>query len=182
MRKLLLALVLIVPAPVLLAESPSSIAFCTGPDGALDVCPCNNPGDSLTGCDTPVPAMQGGGTTGGIGLVPVAQQLSPANRGTMVASGFPAGSTPGAVLFRNTTLAPSPTVFGDGVLCVAATSSLVRIGGAVAINGQSTHTFGHGTMSGSGSFFYQVWFRSFPASYCNPSSAFSLSSGATLDW
>jgi hypothetical protein len=104
----------------------------------------------------------------------------------MRATGFPSGSAPGGVLFRNNGIDPfSPIVFGDGLRCVDATSSpvtLVRIGGSVAVGGQSLHTFGHGSMAGTGSFFYQLWFRSAPASYCNPTTAFGLSNGETLHW
>ena len=89
-------------------------------------------------------------------------------------------------MFRNTSIDPgSPVVFGDGLRCVDAASSpgtLVRIGGAVATGGTMTNSFGHGTMAGTGSFFYQLWFRSTPASYCDPLAAFSLSNGVTLSW
>jgi len=187
MRLLLIgALCFSLCAMVTAPEGLPSVKFCDGIDGSLASCPCSNPGDMLTGCDTPIPAMQGGGTTGGILLRATAQSTSPLNRVTMLATGFPAGSSPSGVLFRNNGIDPlSPIVFGDGLRCVDASSSpvtLVRIGGAIAISGQSVHTFGHGSMAGAGSFFYQLWFRSAPTSYCNPTAAFSLSNGETLHW
>jgi hypothetical protein len=45
-----------------------------------------------------------------------------------------------------------------------------------------TNTFGHGAMAGTGTFFYQLWFRSTPTSYCDPTAAFNLSNGTFLDW
>jgi hypothetical protein len=159
--------------------------FCSGSDGSLASCPCG-PGNSDSGCDSPIPAMQGGGLTGGISLVALVQQTTPNNRVTTRSTGFPTGSTPGGVMFRNNGIDPSsPIVFGDGIRCVDAAASpttFVRIGGALAIGGTMINTFGHGAMAGTGSFFYQLWYRSAPASYCDPTAAFNLSNGAVLDW
>jgi hypothetical protein len=130
--------------------------------------------------------MQGGGLTGGVELITIAQQIAPNNRATMQSTGFPTGSSPGGVMFRNNGIDPSsPIVFGDGVRCVDAASSpttFVRIGGAVAIGGTMINTFGHGSMAGTGTFFYQLWYRSAPASYCDPVAAFNLSNGTLLSW
>ena len=169
--------------PCVVCLSCFTIEFCNFPD--LQACPCA-PGASETGCDVPIPGMQGGGLTGGVRLEPIAQQTSPTNRATLRATGFPSASSPSGAVFRNTALDPgSPIVFGDGLRCVDAASSpgtLARIGASIASNGVMTNTFGHGTMIGTGTFFYQLWFRSNPASYCNPSAAFNLSNGVTLNW
>lgn len=158
-----------------------SACFCYGPDGATAACPCGA-GGLFSGCDSPIPAMQGGGLTGGVQLDFVAQSFGAMNRATLVTSGYPNGSSPGTVLFRNNGLDPfSPVVFGDGVRCVDG-AGVVRLGGAIAIAGTATHTFAHGTMVGSGTFFYQAWYRSLPASYCDAASGFNLSNGVTLDW
>jgi hypothetical protein len=42
--------------------------------------------------------------------------------------------------------------------------------------------FGHGAMVGAGTFHYQIWYRSQPASYCDPLAAFNLSNGRSLVW
>ena len=74
----------------------------------------------------------------------------------------------------------APVEFGDGLRCVG--TPLVRLAGAAASAGVSTHVVGHGTMAGSGTFFYQIWYRSQPGSYCNPFADFNLSQGQTLTW
>ena len=153
--------------------------FCDDMDNSLASCPCA-PGSPLTGCDSPIPAMQGGGTTGGIRLSVVRQETFPQNRVTMTSFGFPAASSPGVVIFRGSSFSPGPSAFGDGVLCTAGT--IVRVSGAIATNGASLHTFGHGSMWGTGFFPYQAWFRSTPASYCDAGAAFNLSNGQALGW
>jgi hypothetical protein len=163
-----------------------SVSFCDAGDGSLASCPCANPGLPNTGCDTPIPGMAGGGLTGGVGLVATTQVFTPQNRATLTASGFPVASTPAGVVMRNNGIDPgSPVVFGDGLRCVdtaASPTTFTRIGAAAAAGGTSQHTFGHGAMAGVGTFFYQLWFRSTPQSYCDPVEAFSLSNGVTLDW
>jgi len=160
-------------------------SFCDDADGSLASCPCS-PGNADSGCDSPIPPMQGGGLTGGIKLTVLVQQTSPNNRATLQSTGFPSGSTPGGVMFRNNGIDPSsPVVFGDGLRCVdaaASPSTFVRIGGAVANGGTMFNTVGHGAMAGVGSFFYQLWYRSTPLSYCDPSAAFNLSNGQSLTW
>jgi hypothetical protein len=159
--------------------------FCDGTDGSLIGCPCAS-GNADSGCDNPNPPMQGGGTLGGVKMVALVQQTTPNNRGTMSSSGFPTGSTPGGVLFRNNGIDPSsPVVFGDGIRCVdsaASPTTFVRIGGAGAVGGTMINTFGHGAMAGTGSFFYQLWYRSTPTSFCDPVAGFNLSNGISLDW
>ena len=148
--------------------------FCDASDGSLASCPCANPGDADSGCDLP----QG---TGGVRLDVVAQQTAP-NAVTMQGVGFNATGFPPAVVIRSSSLDPaSPVVFGDGLRCVN-TSPLVRLGGSQAINGVSTHAFGHGAMAGAGTFYYQLWFRSQPSTYCDPTALFNLSSGREVSW
>ena len=155
--------------------------FCDGMDGSLAACPCGA-GQPTTGCDSPIPAMQGGGTTGGVRLSTLRQEIFPQNRATMTAFGLPQASSPGVVIFRSASVEPSPVVFGDGVRCVGSAGGIFRISGTVAVGGSSLHTFAHGSMQGSGVFAYQAWFRSFPASYCDASAAFNLSNGQALGW
>jgi hypothetical protein len=148
-------------------------SFCDATDGALASCPCANPGSPDTGCDIQQ-------ATGGVGLCVIAQETSPQNRATLRGDGYPAASTPGAVVIRAASLdSASPVVFGDGLRCVGL--PLVRLAGELAIGGTSMHAFGHGTMQGSGTFYYQLWFRNAPAPFCTPD-AFNLSNGRTLVW
>jgi len=153
--------------------SGGSAAFCDGSDNSLASCPCA-PGGADSGCDV----AQG---TGGVQLGLLSQETSPQNRATVQGTGFPAASAPAAVVIRANALDPaSPVVFGDGLRCVGA--SVVRLGAAFAGGGTSVHTFGHGSGPGSGTFYYQIWFRNTPISFCDPVAAFNLSSGGTLDW
>jgi hypothetical protein len=156
-------------------------SFCDDGDGSLASCPCATPGASDTGCDSPIPPMQGGGLTGGIKLTMDTQMTSPLNRVTATGSGYPTGSTPTAIVIRDSSQEVAPVVFGDGIRCVGVVS-LTRLAATVGGSGSSTHTFGHGAMAGVGTFYYQLWFRSTPISFCDPAAAFNLSNGATLDW
>ena len=153
--------------------------FCNAYDEATEVCPCGERGRPVAGCDTP----QG---TGGVQLRFVAQSFAPNNRATLQGTGFPTQSSPAGVLLRNTTIdAQSPVVFGDGLRCVDAAASpgtLVRLAAAVANGGVSTHVAGHGMAAGTGEFAYQLWYRSSPASYCDPTAAFNLSNGLLVSW
>jgi hypothetical protein len=159
-------------------------SFCDASDGSLASCPCAA-GNPDSGCDTPIPPMAGGGLTGGIRLTAIAQSTTPNNRATLESTGFPPTSSPGGVLLRNVAIDPSsPVIFGDGLRCVDATagSPFVRLGAAAASGGVMINTVGHGPMAGTGTFYYQLWFRALPLSYCDPTAAFSLSNGATIEW
>jgi hypothetical protein len=149
-------------------------SFCDATDGALASCPCANPGSPNTGCDIQQ-------LTGGVRLCLVGQATSPQNRATVVGEGFPTSSTPSAVVIRAADLDPaSPVVFGDGLRCIGV--PLARLAAGFAVGGVSTHTFGHNSMQGSGTFYYQLWFRNTPIMYCDPAAAFNLSNGRTLVW
>jgi len=153
---------------------PGTASFCDDADGSLASCPCANPGHPDAGCEI----SQG---TGGVQLNVVVQETSPANRVTVSGSGFPAASAPAAIVIRAASLDPAaPVVFGDGLRCVGV--PLVRLGASFAAGGTSVHTFGHGVMAGSGTFYYQLWFRNTPIMYCDPAAAFNLSNGRTLVW
>jgi hypothetical protein len=151
---------------------PASQSFCDAGDGSLASCPCSNPGLPTTGCDL----AQG---TGGVELTLLEQELNPLNRATLVGQGFPVASLPAAVVIRAPQIEVTPVVFGDGLRCIAI--PLVRLGAASASGGTSTHTIGHGAMAGSGTVYYQLWFRNTPAMFCSPD-AFNLSNGRTLTW
>ena len=111
----------------------------------------------------------------------LAQQTSSQNRVTAQGIGFPAMSTPAAIVIRASDVdGASPVVFGDGLRCVGA--PIVRLSANFAFGGSSVHIFGHGTMAGSGTFYYQLWFRNTPIMFCDPAAAFNLSNGRTLIW
>jgi hypothetical protein len=148
--------------------------FCDASDGSLSACPCGNAGDPETGCDI----QQG---TGGVLMSLAARQTAPQNRVTWSGSGFPAMSFATSLVIRSTGLdAASPLVFGDGLRCIG--TPLVRLAATFSSVGSVTHTHGHGTMAGSGSFFYQLWFRNTPIMFCDPAAAFNLSNGRILNW
>ena len=155
-----------------LSSTSTATTFCDQTDGSLAACPCGNVGDPVSGCDI----AQG---TGGVSVTVISQETSPQNRVTMRAAGFPPSTSPSAVVIRSNGLETSGVVFGDGVRCVGV--PLVRLGATAAFLGFSDHTFGHGTGAGSGEFYYQVWFRNTPGSFCTPS-AFNLSNGRALSW
>ena len=97
----------------------------------------------------------------------LAQETSPANGATLRGTGFAGASTPSAVVIRAGSLdAATPVAFGDGLHCVG--TPVVRLAGAIAASGGSTHTFGHSAMAGPGSYYYQLWYRSQPATFCTP--------------
>jgi hypothetical protein len=147
--------------------------FCDASDGALDACPCANPGGPGSGCDV----AQG---TGGIALAVARQETAPQNRATLVGTGYPAASTPGVTVLRGSALDPaSPVVFGDGLRCVG--TPVVRVGAVLASGGTSTTTVGHGAAAGPGTFYYQLWVRNTPGMFCTPE-AFNLSGGRTIVW
>ena len=148
-------------------------SFCSAVDGSLAACPCSNPGHPSTGCD-----LQQG--TGGVFLSILAQETGTQNRVTVQGCGYPAMATPTAIVIRAPGLdSASPVVFGDGLRCIGV--PLVRLAAGFAFQGTSVHVFGHGAMAGSGTFFYQLWFRNQPAAYCTPD-AFNLSNGQSLVW
>jgi hypothetical protein len=148
--------------------------FCDASDGALASCPCANPGSPDTGCDI----QQG---TGGVGIHLIAQETTPQNRATLTGTGYPTAATPSAVVIRASALdSASPVVFGDGLRCIG--TPLVRLAGALATGGTSAHGFGHSAMAGTGTFYYQLWFRNTPIMFCDPAAAFNLSNGHTLVW
>ena len=156
-------------------QQPVAIAapsFCDGADGSLASCPCANPGDPDSGCN-----LQQG--TGGVQLDVVAQETGASNGATMTGAGFPATSSPASIVIRASTLEAAPVPFGDGLRCIG--TPLVRLAATFASSGSSTHTFGHGTMAGTGDFHYQLWFRNTPAMFCTPG-AFNLSNGRRLTW
>jgi hypothetical protein len=146
-------------------------SFCDAGDGSLASCPCGNPGGPTSGCDNAQ-------ATGGVELTIVDQEISIEPRATIASSGFPPSGTPPTVSIRSGHLDPlSPVVFGDGLRCLG--TPIVRMGVTFAAGGEATHSFGHGAMGGT--FYYQLWFRSAPGTFCAPG-AFNLSSGRILTW
>ena len=152
---------------------PGPATFCNGFDDSLAACPCDTPSQADTGCDIQQ-------DTGGVGLALVEQASAAENRVTWRGTDFPTESNPTAILIRSDMLDPArPVPFGDGLRCVG--TPLVRLGAAFANNGSSTHVHGHASSAGSGEFYYQLWFRNTPATFCTPA-AFNLSNGVVLTW
>jgi hypothetical protein len=153
---------------------PPPPSFCDATDGALASCPCANPGNPDSGCDNAQ-------ATGGVRINLLAQATGP-NGATLTGTGFSTMGAPTALVIRSNSLDPaSPVVFGDGLRCINP-SSLVRLAATVASGGTSTHTFGHSAGAGPGTFYYQLWYRNTPSTFCDPFAAFNLSSGRTLVW
>jgi hypothetical protein len=150
----------------------SCSTFCDGADGALASCPCAG-GTADTGCDTQ-------DASGGVGLRLVRRTATPTNRVTWSGHGFPASGTWPSVVIRSAGLAQAPTVFGDGVRCIG--PSVVRLGAAAATGGFARPVHGHGAQAGAGTYYYQLWFRETPGSYCDPVAVFNLSNGVRLTW
>jgi hypothetical protein len=145
--------------------------FCDASDGSLALCPCINPGASSTGCENAK-------TTGGVELRVAARTLSPP-RMTMTGHGFPTMSAPTAIVLRSAGLNPAgPVVFRDGLNCLAAPTSMM--GAAFASGGASEHVLDH--TAGVGAYYYQLWYRSGPASYCDPVGASNTSNGQRVLW
>jgi WD40 repeat protein len=163
-----------IPRSIAFAHAELGGPFCDASDGSLAACPCGNPGKPDSGCDIQQ-------ATGGVSLQVTGQQTSPTNRSTLTGSDFPLASSPAAIVIRALGLdSASPVVFGDGLRCIGV--PVVRLGATFATAGTSTHTIGHGAMAGSGTFYYQLWFRNTPIMYCDPTAAFNLSNGRSLDW
>jgi hypothetical protein len=83
------------------------------------------------------------------------------------------------VVIRAPGVEPVPVPLGDGLRCIGL-AGLVRLGATSATNGVSRHPLNHG--AGPGTFRYQLWYRSNPASYCDPAAAFNLSNGLSITW
>jgi hypothetical protein len=156
------------------APSAAGVTYCDGNDGSLALCPCGNAGTPDSGCDNAA-------GTGGVHIA--ASAFTPDGGGggtvTMVGTGFPAGQTPSVTLIRSPSRENPPVVFGDGLRCIGLTN-LVRVTADLAINGQVSLPVNHG--AGAGTFDYQLWYRSNPASYCDPLAAFNLSDAVELVW
>jgi hypothetical protein len=146
--------------------------FCDDLDNGLASCPCS-PGTPNTGCDIQQ-------ATGGVGLRMLASETTPQNRVTWSGFGFPAMSTPTAIVIRSTSREPAPALFGDGLRCIGV--PVVRLGATFAAGGSATPPHGHSSMAGQGTFYYQLWFRNTPIMYCDPLAAFNLSNGVSLAW
>jgi hypothetical protein len=147
-------------------------SFCNGSDNAIIWCPCDNGGDSDSGCDNSA-------STGGV-RADVTAFDGPGASATITCVGFPPTGTPTAILIRAPAKQPGlPPVFGDGVRCVS-TSSLVRLAATTAAGGSSVHAFTHGALAGPGTFYYQAWYRN-AGSFCTPAE-FNLSSGREITW
>lgn len=149
---------------------PIFTSFCDGFDEALASCPCGNQGRLDAGCDLPQ-------ATGGVKLRVLAQDVR-TRSATIQGTGF-SGGHPTALLIRSTGLAPEgPQVFADGLRCVS--SPVARLSAGFPTEGTWTKPIGHGAAAGT--FYYQLWFRSTPSTFCDPMAAFNLSNGRTLTW
>jgi hypothetical protein len=143
--------------------------FCFG---TFETCPCNNAGSAGTGCDNAQ-------STGGVGLSLL--KLTPDGEGggqaVFYGQGFPPKSSTRALLIRSRQ-AQAPTIFGDGLLCL--TGSVSRLRARIAVNGSTDHTITH--RSGTGTFYYQLWFRNLPATYCDSNKGFNTSNAYSVTW
>jgi hypothetical protein len=153
------------------AYAPSGGTFCAG---SYFICPCANAGSGAAGCDL----AQG---TGGIAIA--VQGFAPDGLGggtaEVTGSGYPAMGQPGVTLIRSPGFEDPPVVFGDGLRCIAA-AGLVRVSATLAQGGVSLNPVMHG--AGAGTFYYQLWARNTPISFCDPAAAFNLSNALTLTW
>jgi hypothetical protein len=151
--------------------APGTQGYCYG--NPVE-CPCGNGGSGLGGCDLPQ-------ATGGVALT--IEDFAPDGSGggtaKLVGTGYPPMAGPTVVAIRSNTAESPPVVFGDGLRCIG-TIGFVRIGSTTAAGGVSERAIVHG--AGAGTFFYQLWFRSTPATFCDPSAAFNLSSGLQVAW
>jgi hypothetical protein len=146
--------------------------FCAG-DGTGSPCPCGNTGAPEHGCDN----AQG---TGGVRMEFSA--FNPDNMGggtgTITATGYPPAGAPTAIVLRS----PNPELiapaFGDGLRCLGVVG-LIRFGATTATGGTSVHSVSHG--AGAGTFYYQIWYRNTPQTFCTPN-AYNLSNGWALAW
>jgi hypothetical protein len=149
----------------------NNVKYCFG--NAAE-CPCGNGGSGLGGCDN---AQSSGG------VVATLTGFNPnglgGGQGTITGTGYPTTSEPTAIVIRSPFPATPPATFGDGLRCIS-TQSLVRLAAAPAITGTSVHTFSHG--AGAGSFFYQLWYRNTPSTFCDAFAAFNLSNGQRVTW
>lgn len=147
----------------------SALSVCDGADGALSTCPCGNAGDADSGCDNA--AATGGVQLSLLGLDPVTDFALLAGRR------FPATSQPTVVVLRGDQYLDSPVALGDGLRCVG--GPIVRVASGLAVQGRYDFTLHHA--EGTGTYLYQLWYRSNPASYCTPS-GFNSSNGVVLTW
>lgn len=157
------------PGAAYIYEVVDTQSFCDVTDDSLAMCPCSNPGHPESGC----------ATANGEGVeLQVVDQDPLAGRATLSGRGFDATSTSPAIVVRSATHGVSQrSAFGDGVRCVGA--PVTRMGAAPAAAGVSMHDIGHGTSTGT--YAYQLWFRSTPGPFCT-SASFNLSNGRTLTW
>jgi hypothetical protein len=144
-----------------------ALAFCFGTDAA---CPCGNGGAPDSGCDNAQ-------ATGGVRLLATGDPTL--NDVVLHGSGFPATSTPAALVIRSPLAESQPVVFGDGLRCVSL-PGLVRFGATSAAGGASVHPISHG--AGPGQFVYQLWYRSTPAAFCDAAAAFNTSNALAIAW
>jgi Trypsin len=148
--------------------SATFVRYCAG-DGTDTDCPCGNVGLAGHGCDNSV-------GTGGVLLEGMGDPAL--NDVMLLGSNFRPGTFPTVVAIRGTTPETPAVVLGDGLRCVG-TTSLLRITSGVAALGELALPITHG--AGPGTFYYQLWYRQNPASYCNPE-AFNLSNGLAITW
>ena len=117
--------------------------------------------------------------TGGV-RAEVSAQDTELGSATIVGTGFPATTSPTALVFRANDQEPTLVVFGDVLRCVGVVN-LVRLGATVASGGSSAHVLGHNPAFPPADFYYQIWFRNTPVSFCTKS-GFNLSNGERMFW
>jgi hypothetical protein len=150
----------------ILCEVPEALCFGNDVD-----CPCANGGLPDRGCENAA-------TTGGVRLDVASFCPDGVGGGTatLVGTGFPTSASPTVIAIRGS--GPGLAPFGDGVLCLDTTT--VRVDTSSASAGVSSQPMSHG--AGTGTFFYQLWYRSNPRTYCDPTAAFNLSNATRITW
>lgn len=148
---------------------PLGERFCDASDGSLASCPCGNGGAADSGCDN---AQASGGAR-----LSALDQGSPPGSVLLLAERLPAATAPSVVFLRGRLLRAQPVVLGDGLLCVD--GPVVRVGSGAASQGSYGRTVQHD--GGIGTFLYQAWYRSSPATYCTPAGS-NVSNGVVLQW
>jgi hypothetical protein len=165
------------------AQTPTY--FCDASDGSLASCPCANPGNDDSGCDN----AQG---TGGARLTYIHGTYDPVTRTVdLIGTGFNPAAAVSIVPVRSTAT-HSAVVFGDGITCLVPPVQRLKNYFGFAVNGtwpgpSSSWPSPAGAPqlwqpNLSGTYYYQLFYRNTPGTYCDGMSWFNWSNGLSLTW